>query len=134
MLDPCCQLLCLSCIRLLLRSPSLPSLQGWMNFTLTSEMPSYFSDVLGFNIMMSGVLCVFPYMALFGSALLFGRIFEHLQRSGAMSVDTVRKAAQFIAYFCSGCTLVLCSFSNTDTMHSYGLMIATMVRPPALLH
>lgn len=98
-----------------------------MNFTLTSEMPSYFSDVLGFNIMLSGVLCVFPYMALFGSALLFGRIFEHLQRSGAMSADTVRKTAQFIAYFCSGCTLVLCSFSNTDTMRSYGLMIATMV-------
>lgn len=104
-----------------------------MNFTLTSEMPSYFSDVLGFNIMLSGVLCVFPYMALFGSALLCGRVFDHLQRSGAMSADTVRKAAQFLAYFCSGCTLVLCSFSNTDTMRSYGLMIATMVRPPAAL-
>lgn len=98
-----------------------------MNFTLTSEMPSYFSDALGFNIMLSGVLCVFPYMALFGSALFFGRLFECLQRSGAMSADAVRKSAQFIAYFCSGCTLVLCGFSNTDTMRSYGFMIATMV-------
>ena len=55
-------------------------LKGWVGFTLLSEMPTYLTDVLGFNLESAGILCVFPYLALLISTLFFGRMFETLER------------------------------------------------------
>ena len=41
-------------------------------------------------------------------------------------VTNVRRAAQFIAYFCSGVTLILCGYAGT-TMGAYSFMILTLV-------
>lgn len=98
-----------------------------MNFTLTSEMPSYFTDVLGFNIQSAGILCVFPYLALFISALFYGRLFDYLKHQQNWSTNSIRKSAQFIAYFCSGICLVMCGYMNNYTIGSYSLMIITLV-------
>jgi hypothetical protein len=101
-------------------------LQGWMNFTLMSEMPSFFTDVLGFDLRSAGVLCLFPYLALFVSALCFGNVFSYLEHHRGWHVTDIRRAAQFIAYFCSGVGLILCGFANTTT-EAYGFMILTLV-------
>ena len=37
---------------------------GWIGFLLLSEMPAYLQDVLGFSLQMSGLLCIFPYVAM----------------------------------------------------------------------
>lgn len=98
-----------------------------MNFTLMSEMPSFFTDVLGFDLRSAGVLCIFPYLALFVSALCFGNFFSYLEHQRGWQVTDVRRAAQFIAYFCSGVGLILCGFANS-AMEAYGFMILTLVR------
>jgi hypothetical protein len=97
-----------------------------MNFTLMSEMPSFFTDVLGFDLRSAGVLCLFPYLALFVSALCFGNFFSYLEHHRGWHVTDIRRAAQFIAYFCSGVGLILCGFANTTT-EAYGFMILTLV-------
>ena len=91
-----------------------------------SEMPSFFTDVLGFDLRAAGVLCVFPYLALFLSAILFGKCFESLEHQYGWHVTNIRRAAQFIAYFCSGVGLVLCAYIN-NTMGAYSCMILTLV-------
>ena len=99
---------------------------GWVNFTLLSEMPSFFTDVLGFDLRAAGILCVFPYMALFVSAIGFGKMFEYLEHSCGWQVTTVRWAAQFSAYFCSGIGLILCGYVS-NAMGAYAFMIITLV-------
>lgn len=98
-----------------------------MNFTLMSEMPSYFTDVLGFDLRSAGILCIFPYLALYGSAIFFGKFFEYLERTRGWHLTDVRRMAQFIAYGVSGVGLVLCGFVR-DTMGAYSCMVFTLVR------
>ena len=97
-----------------------------MNFTLLSEMPAFFTDVLGFDLRAAGVLCIFPYLALFISAIIFGKYFSYLEQHSSWSTTDVRRAAQFVAYFCSGIGLILCGYATT-TMGAYACMILTLV-------
>eukprot|EP01031_Cornospumella_fuschlensis_P039369 gene39369-47922_t len=46
---------------------------AWISFTLLSEMPSYLTDSLDFSSSSAGILCVFPYIALFIATLMYGR-------------------------------------------------------------
>lgn len=69
---------------------------GFIGFLLLSEMPSYLHDELNFSSETAGYLCVFPYLGLFLSSNGFAQIFNHLERTGAWDVRTVRQVAQFI--------------------------------------
>ena len=75
-------------------------------------MPSYLTDVLGFDLESAGILCVFPYLALFISALSFGGIFEYFQTHYGWSTDKVRKVAQVVAYVGSIGGLLICGFMD----------------------
>lgn len=97
-----------------------------MNFTLMSEMPSFFTDVLGFDLRSAGVLCTLPYVALFFSAICFGKFFEYLEHQRGWSVTNIRRAAQFSAYFCSGVGLLLCGHMQ-NAMAAYACMIMVLV-------
>ena len=101
-------------------------LQGWIGFTLLSEMPSYLTDILGFDLESAGILCVFPYAALFVSTLSFARLFDYLQREKQWQVKHVRRAAMFIAYMGSATGLVICGFLD-DKYAAYTFMIITQV-------
>lgn len=46
---------------------------------LLSEIPSFLTDSLGFDIEESGLLSVAPYFTNFCSVLLFAQVFEVLQ-------------------------------------------------------
>ena len=89
-------------------------------------MPSYLTDVLGFDLGSAGVLCVFPYLALFLATLASARLFDHLQRRHGWGVDRVRKTAMFVAYVCSAAVLVVCGFLP-EKYAAYTFMILTQV-------
>lgn len=99
---------------------------GWIGFTLLSEMPSYLTDVLGFDLQSAGILCVFPYIALFLAALGFGKFFDYMQRNKNWSVRRVRATAQATAYIGSGVGLVVCGFVPQKYV-AYGFMVVTQV-------
>lgn len=94
--------------------------------TLLSEMPSYLTDILGFNLQSAGILCVFPYLILFLSTMSFGTIFEYLQRERHWSTDNVRQVSQGIALIGSITGLIICGFMN-DKYIAYAFMIVTQV-------
>ncbi len=89
-------------------------------------MPSYLTDILGFNLESAGFLCVFPYLALFISALSFGGIFEYFQNNYNWSTNKVRRVAQSVAYAGSIGGLILCGFMD-DKYVAYVFMILTQV-------
>jgi uncharacterized membrane protein len=97
-----------------------------VGFTLLSEMPSYLTDVLGFDLGSAGVLCVFPYLALFVSTLFFARLFDYLQRECGWKVDSVRKTAMFLMFIGSSTLLVICGFLP-EKYAAYAFMILTQV-------
>ena len=101
-------------------------MQGWIGFTLLSEMPSYLTDILGFDLGRAGLLCVFPYLALLFSTLLFARLFDYLQRERNWEVSRVRRVAMYVAYLGSGAGLVVCCFVQ-EKYTAYGFMVIAQV-------
>lgn len=99
---------------------------GWIGFTLMSEMPSYLTDILGFDLDSAGIYCIYPYLALFFSTLIFARVFDYLQRERAWSNNDVRVTAMFIALLGSGMGLVVCGFLDAK-FAAYTFMVLTQV-------
>lgn len=71
-----------SCSYICVRGSCVVLWQGWVGFTLLSELPTYLTEVLGFTLQSAGLLCVFPYLALLCSTLFFSRVFEYLGNNG----------------------------------------------------
>ncbi len=99
---------------------------GWIGFTLLSEMPSYLTDVLGFNLESAGILSVFPFLALFVSSLSFGKFFNFLQLDHGWRVYTVRQVAQYISIGGSSLCLIICGYL-TDKYAAYCFMVLSLV-------
>mmetsp|Transcript_8444 Transcript_8444/g.14015 ORF Transcript_8444/g.14015 Transcript_8444/m.14015 type:complete len:568 (+) Transcript_8444:51-1754(+) len=99
---------------------------GWIGFTLLSEMPSYLTDILGFNLTSAGFLCVFPYLALFIASLSFGKLFDWLQHEHNWHTLTVRRSAMVVANVASAAVLVMCGYLE-NKFAAYAFMVATQV-------
>lgn len=100
---------------------------GWIGYTLLSEMPSYLTDVLGFDLQSAGILCIFPYIALFISTISYGYIFNYLQVKYLWTSNTVRIVAMLLTYVGSSIILVICAFQE-NKYAAYTLMIISQVR------
>ena len=99
---------------------------GFVNFMLLSEMPSYLTSQLGFDIVTSGALCVVPYASLFCTTLGFGKLFDYLQHHKGWQVRTVRQVAQFIAVGGSAIVLLICGFVPDKFVYvCYGCMVVS---------
>lgn len=107
-------------------------LQGFMNFTLLSEMPSFLTDELHYSLSTAGLLCIFPYLGLFLSTLLFGKLFNHMQAVG-YSIDTVRQAAEAIAFIGSAAGLVVAGYLQDNPFACYGFLIISQVSAASVL-
>ena len=116
---------------MIFRSPAIVTLfvasftNGYVSFLLLSEMPSYLTDELGFDLASAGYLCVAPYAALFFTSLGFGSFFYSLQRRFGWNTRTVRQIAQFVAFAGSSAALLLCGFvSKQNRWFSYCCLVA----------
>lgn len=83
---------------------------NWTLFMLLSEIPSFLTDSLGFDLEESGLLSVVPYFTNFCSVLLFAQVFENLQLNHGWSVRKVRQVAMQFCILGSGFSLVICGF------------------------
>ena len=99
---------------------------GWIGYTLLSEMPSYLTDVLGFDLQSAGILCIFPYIALFISTISYGYIFNYLQVKYLWTSNTVRIVAMLLTYVGSSIILVICAFQE-NKYAAYTFMIISQV-------
>ncbi|XP_056175942.1 sodium-dependent phosphate transport protein 1, chloroplastic isoform X3 [Syzygium oleosum] len=74
---------------------------NWGTFILLTWMPTYYNQVLKFNLTDSGLVCVLPWLTMAFSANLGGWIADTLVSSG-LSVTTVRKVPACIVS-CRSC-------------------------------
>jgi ACS family sodium-dependent inorganic phosphate cotransporter len=70
---------------------------NWGTFILLTWMPTYYNQVLGFNLMESGMFSVLPWLTMAISANLGGWIADTLVSRG-VSVTVVRKIMQSIGF------------------------------------
>ncbi|XP_078446090.1 major facilitator superfamily protein [Wolffia australiana] len=70
---------------------------NWGTFILLTWMPTYYNQVLKFNLTESGLLCVLPWLTMAVFANIGGWIADTLVERG-MSVTTVRKIMQSIGF------------------------------------
>ncbi|CAM6020223.1 unnamed protein product [Sphagnum balticum] len=70
---------------------------NWGTFILLTWMPTYYNQVLGFNLMESGMFSVLPWLTMALSANLGGWIADTLVSRG-VSVTVVRKIMQSIGF------------------------------------
>lgn len=81
---------------------------------MLSELPSFLTDGLHFDLKTAGNLCILPYFALFSSSILFGLLLNNLQRNKVLSIRGVRLTAQLIGFVGASLYLVLGSYLYTD--------------------
>uniref|UniRef100_A0A2P2M2A7 Uncharacterized protein MANES_02G121100 n=1 Tax=Rhizophora mucronata TaxID=61149 RepID=A0A2P2M2A7_RHIMU len=85
---------------------------NWGTFILLTWMPTYYHQVLKFDLMESGLFCVLPWLTMAFSANLGGWIADSLVSRG-LSVTTVRKIMQSIGFL--GPAFFLTQLSHVDT-------------------
>ncbi|CAJ1819588.1 unnamed protein product [Sphenostylis stenocarpa] len=70
---------------------------NWGTFILLTWMPTYYNQVLKFNLTESGLLCVLPWLTMAAFANIGGWIADTLVRKG-LSITNVRKIMQTIGF------------------------------------
>ncbi|CAA2962169.1 sodium-dependent phosphate transport 1, chloroplastic [Olea europaea subsp. europaea] len=88
---------------------------NWGTFILLTWMPTYYHQVLKFNLTESGLFAVFPWLTMAFSANLGGWIADTLVSKG-VSVTTVRKIMQTIGFLGPAFFLTQLSHVNSPAM------------------
>ncbi|KAK2967055.1 hypothetical protein RJ640_015275, partial [Escallonia rubra] len=88
---------------------------NWGTFILLTWMPTYYNQVLKFNLTESGLFCVLPWLTMAFSANLGGWIADTLVSKG-YSVTTVRKIMQTIGFLGPAFFLTQLSHVNSPAL------------------
>ncbi|XP_044979284.1 probable anion transporter 4, chloroplastic [Hordeum vulgare subsp. vulgare] len=88
---------------------------NWGTFILLTWMPTYYNQVLKFNLTESGLLCVLPWLTMAVFANIGGWIADTLVAKG-VSITNVRKIMQSIGFLGPALFLTLLSKVRTPAM------------------
>ncbi|KAL5201545.1 hypothetical protein ABZP36_035899 [Zizania latifolia] len=88
---------------------------NWGTFILLTWMPTYYNQVLKFNLTESGLLCVLPWLTMAVFANIGGWIADTLVERG-VSITNVRKIMQSIGFLGPALFLTLLSKVRTPAM------------------
>lgn len=81
---------------------------GW--YMLLTELPSYMSGILGFDIKSNAVLSALPFLVMWVYSILFGTLMDHLHGMGLLSRTAGTKIATATASYIPALCLVLVTF------------------------
>ncbi|RCV10785.1 hypothetical protein SETIT_2G136100v2 [Setaria italica] len=88
---------------------------NWGTFILLTWMPTYYNQVLKFNLTESGLLCVLPWLTMAVFANIGGWIADTLVQRG-ISITNVRKIMQSVGFLGPALFLTLLSKVRTPAM------------------
>nr|KJB41352.1 hypothetical protein B456_007G100200 [Gossypium raimondii] len=88
---------------------------NWGTFILLTWMPTYYNQVLKFNLTESGLLCVLPWLTMAAFANIGGWIADTLVSRG-LSITAVRKIMQSIGFLGPAFFLTQLSYVRTPAM------------------
>ena len=98
---------------------------GWIGYMVLTEMPSYLTDALGFDLESAGFLSIVPYFANFISVMVFGLFFDYLQFERKWTVRDIRQWAQRTAFIGAGGCLLACGFIS-EPLVAYTFMVLAL--------
>lgn len=97
--------------------------QNWGFYTLLTEIPTYMSHVLGFDMAQNGLYSSLPYIVM----VVFGNICsvtaDMLIKRNILSVGFTRKLFNSIALFGTAISLLIITFLKCQTMTIYALLV-----------
>jgi hypothetical protein len=99
--------------------------QNWIGYLILSELPTFFTEELGFNLKDAGVASMAPYIAQYVSTLGFGWGFQWLQRNRQWRTRDVRQWAQYICLIGASVCLMVCGFVD-DAVAAMLLMVVAL--------
>ncbi|XP_048590335.1 sialin isoform X2 [Nematostella vectensis] len=85
---------------------------NWGFNTFLTSLPTYFQEVLHFNIEENGFLSALPYFCQFFTSLPAGFLADWLIHSHIITVTEVRKIFTLASFLCTACIMVALSFTN----------------------
>lgn len=99
---------------------------NWGFYTLLTQLPTYFSTILGFDIKQNGLLSALPYLLQFIFASIAGFIFDRFFVRRGVAVNTVRKVATSIGLLGPAACLLGVIFAGCAPILSIGLFAGSM--------
>ncbi|XP_053607893.1 putative inorganic phosphate cotransporter [Plodia interpunctella] len=98
----------------------------WGYFTMITDLPKYFSDVLKFNIKETGLMSALPYIAMYIFSFIFASLCDLCVKKKWHSIGTGRKIYTTVSSTLPAVFIILASYSGCDKMVAVGLFIASM--------
>ncbi|XP_046991858.1 sialin-like [Schistocerca americana] len=86
----------------------------WGYYTLLTEIPTYLSNVLRFDIASNGLLSALPYVVNCALSLAFSWVINSVEKKEIFSKGTLRKVANSIGYWIPAAALVALSFISVE--------------------
>lgn len=86
----------------------------WGFFTLVTDLPKYFKDVMRFNIFENGFLTALPYLVMWFCSMGSGWLCDKLITGGYLSTTTARKLFTTIASVGPGVGMIAASYAGCD--------------------
>src|SRR5687768_14090626 len=74
----------------------------WIYYMILTELPTYLTSQLNYNLEDAGYVSVLPYLAQFLSSLTFGQVFTYVENNHNWTKRKVRQCAQGIAFIGAG--------------------------------
>nr|XP_021183308.2 putative inorganic phosphate cotransporter [Helicoverpa armigera] len=98
----------------------------WGYFTMITDLPKYFSDVLKFNIKETGLMSALPYIAMYVTSFIFASICDLCVKKKWHSITTGRKIYTTVSSSIPALFIILASYSGCNRAEAVGLFIASM--------
>ncbi|XP_069676543.1 putative inorganic phosphate cotransporter isoform X1 [Periplaneta americana] len=98
----------------------------WIAYTMLSELPTYLSNILHFDLQASGVLSALPYIFTTLSHIVFGYLSQWLRTNGYISKITAYRIFNGISAVGSAACLVTIPFMGCNSTVIMVLLVAAM--------
>ncbi|XP_063825389.1 putative inorganic phosphate cotransporter [Ostrinia nubilalis] len=98
----------------------------WGYFTMITDLPKYFSDVLKFNIKQTGLMSALPYVAMYIFSFIFAFTCDYCIKKRWHNITTGRKIYTTLSSSIPALFTILASYSGCDRTAAVGLFIACM--------
>ncbi|XP_026315258.1 putative inorganic phosphate cotransporter [Hyposmocoma kahamanoa] len=101
--------------------------QNWGFWTLMTEMPSYFNQVLGVDIKSNGMMSALPYIAMYLLSFPLGYLADLSLRKKWLSISASRKLSNSIGFYGPAVALIGLSYAPAGSVWVAVILLTTVV-------
>ncbi|XP_045497336.1 putative inorganic phosphate cotransporter [Colias croceus] len=98
----------------------------WGYFTMITDLPKYFSEVLKFNIKDTGLMSALPYIAMYVFSFVFASFCDVCIRKKWHSITTGRKIYTTLSSTFPALFIILASYSGCNRLEAVAFFVVSM--------